>query len=110
MIYFQFVGVPTNLTLRALVRSNLPRSACREYLYCHSVQPDLIDISHALVKGNLVHLLCMITSKLLLFSRQQISDSLKLKEIADDNFKFDEDDKKLSRWVENTVGKGEIAH
>ena len=28
---------------------------------------------------------------------------------ADDNFKFDENSIKLSKWVENTVGKGEIA-
>ena len=27
-----------------------------------------------------------------------------------DNFKFDENGRKLSKWVENTVGKGEIAH
>ena len=33
----------------------------------------------------------------------------KLKEFADDNFKFDENGRKLSKWVENTVGKGEIA-
>ena len=26
------------------------------------------------------------------------------------NFKFDENDRKLSKQVENTVGKGEIAH
>ena len=32
-----------------------------------------------------------------------------MKEFADDNFKFDENGKKLSKWVENTVGKGEIA-
>ena len=36
-------------------------------------------------------------------------DSSKLKELADDNFKFDENGRKLSKWVENTVGKGEIA-
>ena len=30
-------------------------------------------------------------------------------EIADDNFKFDENGRKLSKRVENTVGKGEIA-
>ena len=36
-------------------------------------------------------------------------DSSKLKEFADDNFKFDENGRKLSKWVENTVGKGEIA-
>ena len=33
-----------------------------------------------------------------------------LKEFADDNSKFDENGKKLSKRVENTVGKGEIAH
>ena len=33
----------------------------------------------------------------------------KLKEFADDNFKFDETGRNLSKWVENTVGKGEIA-
>ena len=32
----------------------------------------------------------------------------KLKEFADDNFKFDENGRKLSKGVENTVGKGEI--
>ena len=37
-------------------------------------------------------------------------DSSKLKEFADDNFKLDENDRKLSERVENTVGKGEIAH
>ena len=33
----------------------------------------------------------------------------KLKESADDNFKFDENGRKFSKRVENTVGKGEIA-
>ena len=42
-------------------------------------------------------------------TRQQILDSPKLKEFADDNFKFDENGRKLSKWVENTAGKGEIA-
>ena len=32
-----------------------------------------------------------------------------MKEFADDNFKFDENGRKLPKWVENTVGKGEIA-
>ena len=36
-------------------------------------------------------------------------DSAKLKEFADDNFKFDENGRTLSKQVENTVGKGEIA-
>ena len=38
-----------------------------------------------------------------------ISDSSKMKEFADDNFKYDENGIKLSKRVENTVGKGEIA-
>ena len=33
----------------------------------------------------------------------------KLKEFADDNFKFNENGRKLSKQVENTVGKGKIA-
>ena len=36
-------------------------------------------------------------------------NSSKLKGFADDNFKFDENGRKLSKPVENTVGKGEIA-
>ena len=47
---------------------------------------------------------------LLPFPKQWILDSSKLKEFADDNFKFDENVRKFSKWVENTMGKGEIAH
>ena len=36
-------------------------------------------------------------------------DSSKMKDFADDNFKFDENGRKLSKPVENTEGKGEIA-
>ena len=36
-------------------------------------------------------------------------DSLKLKEFADDSFKFDENYGNFSKRLENTVGKGEIA-
>ena len=36
-------------------------------------------------------------------------DSSKLKEFADDNFKFEENERKLFKWVEKTLGKGEIA-
>ena len=42
-------------------------------------------------------------------TRQQILDSSKLKEFADNNSKFDENGRKLSKCVENPVGKGEIA-
>ena len=44
------------------------------------------------------------------FPKQQILDSSKLKGFADDNFKFDETGRGLSKWLENTEGKGEIAH
>ena len=42
-------------------------------------------------------------------TRRQILDSSTLKELADDNFKFNENCRKFSKWVENSVGKGEIA-
>ena len=44
------------------------------------------------------------------FPKRQILDPSKLKEFADDSSKFEENGKKLSKRVENTVGKGEIAH
>ena len=40
-----------------------------------------------------------------LLPKQQILDS-KLKGFEDDNFKFDENGRKFSKRVENTVGKG----
>ena len=43
------------------------------------------------------------------FSKQQILDSSKLKEFADNNSKFYENGSKLYKRVENTVRKGEIA-
>ena len=39
----------------------------------------------------------------------KILDRSKLKQSAD-NFKFHENSRKFSQWVENTVVKGEIAH
>ena len=44
-----------------------------------------------------------------IFSKQQILDSSKLKEFADNNFKFAKNGRKFLRRVENTVGKGEMA-
>ena len=43
------------------------------------------------------------------FPKQQISDSSKQTEVAEDNFEFDENGRKCSKRAENTVGKGEIA-
>ena len=36
----------------------------------------------------------------------KILDWSKLKQIEDDIFKFDENSRKFSKWLENTVGKG----
>ena len=41
--------------------------------------------------------------------KRQILDFSKLKEFADENFKFDQNGRKFYECVENTVGKGEIA-
>ena len=43
------------------------------------------------------------------FPQRQILEVSRLKEFADDNFKFDENGRKFSKWVETTVEKGEIA-
>ena len=51
----------------------------------------------------------MTYSKFQPVTRQQILDSSKLKEFEDNIFKSDENGRKLSKQVENTVGKGEIA-
>ena len=39
----------------------------------------------------------------------KILDRSKLKQFADDNFEFDENSRKVSKRVENTVSKGKIA-
>ena len=43
------------------------------------------------------------------FPKRQILDSSKPREFADDYSEFNESDRKFSKRVENTVGKGEIA-
>ena len=50
----------------------------------------------------------IIFSLRLFFPKGQILDSSKLKQFTGDNFKFDENDKKFSKRVENTVGKREM--
>ena len=42
------------------------------------------------------------------FPYDNISDYSKLKEFADDNFRVEENGIKFSKWVKNSVGKGEI--
>ena len=46
----------------------------------------------------------------LTLSQTTILHASKLNEFAEDNSEFDENGKKLSKRVRNTVGKGEIAH
>ena len=65
-------------------------------------------MSHILVKGSLTYL--SQTQLIQSFPKRQISNSSKLKEFADDNFNFNENGRKLPKLVENTEGKGEIAH
>ena len=49
---------------------------------------------------------CLIKSKI--FTIGQFLDSSKLKEFADDNVRFNQNGRKFSIRVENTVEKGEI--
>ena len=49
------------------------------------------------------------THTILSFPKRQISDYSNLKVFADNNFKFDEINRKFSKKIENNVGKGEIA-
>ena len=49
------------------------------------------------------------TELLLTFPKPQFFYLFKLKKVADNNFEFDENGRKFSERVENTVGKGEIA-
>ena len=52
----------------------------------------------------------IIKDRYLTLSKRQISDPSKLKEFAENNFRYDKNGRKFSKQVENTVGKGEIAH
>ena len=60
-------------------------------------------------KQTIIYLLIYYRHFSLLFTKQQILDSSKLKKFADDNFKFEENGRKFFKRVENTVGNGEIA-
>ena len=50
-----------------------------------------------------------VCDRYLTYYQTTILDSSKLKEFADDSFRFDENGRKLSKQKENTVRKGEIA-
>ena len=69
------------------------------------------DLTRDLCYNYLIRRLQMLSiwTSILYFNPFPIHSS-KLKKFADDNFKFDENDRKLSKQLANTVGKGEIAH
>ena len=50
----------------------------------------------------------VVSTKPFPITRRQILDPSKLKEFADDNFRYDENGRKFSKWVENTVGKEKL--
>ena len=58
---------------------------------------------------SLQELMIVIASRLTHYQTTNVKTS-KLKEFADNSFKFDENGRKLSKSVENTVGKGDNAH
>ena len=71
----------------------------------HLVLTSLITVSKFTNPLNIV-----LSSNPLHSPKQQILDSSKLKEFAEDNFELDEKKpRKFSKQVENTVGKGEFA-
>ena len=68
-------------------------------------------MNHDLENWGSMHL-CIIPSRSLhnyLFPEQQILDSSKLKEFPEEISNLMKKAEKFSKWVENTVGKGEIA-
>ena len=51
---------------------------------------------------------CVLDKADLTLSQRQILDFSKLKDSADDNFKFDKNGRKFSKWVENAVEKEKL--
>ena len=82
-------------TEKLLVRSN--------FSFSHGVFYPFWELSIVFIKFEIV------VCKFFQFGSVQNLNASKLKEFADDNLKIDCNDIKLSRWLENTVGKGEIA-
>ena len=55
---------------------------------------------------SLIH--CVALNDIQPFPKQQILDSSKLKDLAEDNFIFDENGRKFFKQVENAVGKEKL--
>ena len=72
--------------------------------------PQMLSVWKSLKFCNLVKNKHNISSNRKSFVKLQILVSSKLEESGEDNFKLDEKGRKFSQWLENTVGKGSIAH
>ena len=62
-------------------------------------------------KGVVSHNTCSLDKFriLLTLPKWPILDPSNFKDFAGDNFKFDKNSRMFSKWIENAVGKGEIA-
>ena len=81
----------------------------RAIMYVYNVMYESFFRSGFLQRQKQVNKPYFVKGRVCPITRQQILESSKLKEFADDNFKFDKNGRKLSKQVENTVEKGEIA-
>ena len=89
-------------------------STCRKYTAFHFILPSTRNnTSHSDLCRLFVNFTPWPIAVLAVFFNplpdDKFLDSSKLKEFADDSFKLDENGRKLSKRVEITVGKGEIA-
>ena len=90
------------------LRTGVPQNRASVSLALEDHQNNLSQI-HIFLPNDKILDLYQLESLILQANRQQILDPSKLKEFADDNFKFGENGRKIAKRVENTVGKGEIA-
>ena len=71
----------------------------------------MVNVYHSVIPNKALPVLQIHGSHFVLtLSQRQIIDSSKLKEFADNNFNLNLNGRKFPKWVERTVGKGEIAY
>ena len=106
---------PLSLILKVTVTSSITCKSCWAISGLNSRTPQrnayrtsCVYLIKNTITNILVRIMCLLCD-VLLFPKRQILDSTKLKEIADDNFKFVDNARKPYKEVENTMGKGEIA-
>ena len=74
----------------------MENNAGNQHFLLFDIFPTVLFISVVKIRDSLVNS----------FPNDKFLYSSKLKEFADGNFKFDENGRKCSKWVENTVRKG----